>query len=434
MPEKKRFEVLRRVEELREELIRILCDALRIPSLNLSIAGPLADRYRGREGEVSRLFGAEMEKLGFAVDLWEESPGRTNAAGRLAGSGGGHSLIFNGHVDVVDPGDPALWTECGPFEPKVTESRVYGRGAADMKGGCVSALIAAKALRDCGVRLKGDLILEYVVGEEMMEHELGTTSAVRRGYRADAAVVVEPTAPPRRLAIAPACCNVGYLVIQIRGKATHGCLRGAMTRAGGQGESLGVSAIDKAAVIYEGLRRLDDRWGWAKKHGLYEPGHFNIHPGVVSGGACGAFAVADECRLEYSVWAPPQEKPEEIRRELEQAVYAISQTDPWLKEHPPVVSWPAFWPSYDLPVDAPICRAAAEAFENVLGEPAYFHGFVGSNDASYLALGGTPALSLGPGNLVNAHAPNEYVEISELMDAARIYAMLIMDWCGAEID
>lgn len=432
MPDKKRFEVMQRIDELREELVSTLCDTLRIPSLNLSIMGPLADEYRGQEGEVSRYLGNQMQKLGFSVDYWEESEGRTNAAGSLKGSGGGQSLIINGHVDVVDPGDINLWTECQPFEPVVKEDRVYGRGAADMKGGCVSALIAAKALIDCGVRLKGDLILEYVVGEEMMEHELGTTSAVRRGYRADGAVVVEPTAPPRRLAISPCCCNVGYLVVQVEGKATHGCLRGAMTRAGGQGESLGVSAIDKAAVIYEGLRRLDDRWGWAKKNDLYEPGHFNIHPGVVSGGACGAFAVADECRLEYSIWAPPQEKPEDVRRQIEEAIHDICQTDQWLKEHPPVVFWPAFWPSYNLPVESPLCQAAAKAYEEVLDEPAYFHGFVGSNDASWLELGGTPALSLGPGNLVNAHAPNEYVEVAELIDAAKIYAALMMDWCGTE--
>ncbi|MBQ3107973.1 MAG: ArgE/DapE family deacylase [Clostridia bacterium] len=424
--------VFEHLDSLQDELVSVLCDTLRIPSLNLSIAGPNADQYRGKEGEVSRYLGGIMEKLGLSVDLWEESPGRTNAAGYLKGSGGGKSLIFNGHVDVVDPGDLSLWTVCAPYEPCVQDGKVYGRGAADMKGGIVSALMAIKALRECGIMLKGDITLQCVVGEEMMEHELGTTSAVRRGYRADGAVVVEPTAPPKRLAIAPACCNVGYLVIQIQGKATHACLRGSMTRAGGEGEALGVSAIDKAAVIYEGLRRLDDRWGWAKKHPLYDAGHFNIHPGVVSGGACGAFAVADECRMEYSVWAPPQEDPAAIRKEIEDAVLAICQTDEWLREHPPVMFWPAFWPSYDLPVDSPLCKAAMKASEAVLNEPAYLHGFVGSNDASWLTLGGTPALSLGPGNLMNAHAPNEYVEISELMDAAKIYAALMLDWCEAE--
>lgn len=424
--------VFQRIDALESELVSALCDAIRIPSLNLTIAGPDAEKYRGREGDVSRYLSGIMETLGLTVDLWEESPGRTNAAGCLKGSGGGKSLIFNGHVDVVDPGDLSLWTICPPFEPCVKDGRVYGRGAADMKGGLVSVLTALKAIRECGVKLRGDVTVECVVGEEMMEHELGSTSAVRRGYRADGAVVVEPTAPPKPLAIAPACCNVGYLVIQIQGKATHACLRGAMTRAGGAGESLGVSAIDKAAIIYEGLRRLDERWGWAKKHALYDAGHFNIHPGVISGGACGAFAVADECRMEYSIWAPPQEEPAAVRKEIEDVVYAICQTDEWLREHPPVLFWPAFWPAYDLPADSPLCQAAMQAFQTAMRKPACLHGFVGSNDASWLTLGGTPSLSLGPGNLMNAHAPNEFVDISELVDAAKIYAALMMDWCGAE--
>ena len=170
--------VFEHLDSLQDELVSVLCDTLRIPSLNLSIAGPNADQYRGKEGDVSRYLGGIMEKLGLGVDLWEESPGRTNAAGCLKGSGGGKSLIFNGHVDVVDPGDLSLWTVCAPYEPCVQDGKVYGRGAADMKGGIVSALMAIKALRECGITLKGDITLQCVVGEEMMEHELGTTSAV----------------------------------------------------------------------------------------------------------------------------------------------------------------------------------------------------------------------------------------------------------------
>lgn len=422
--------IMEKVSCMRDEMVGILCDIVRIPSVNLVIAGSEADNYRGKEGDVNRYIAGIMESMGLAIDLWEEDAGRTNLVGYYKGIGGGKSLIFNGHVDVVDPGDPSLWTECGPFDGIVKDGKVWGRGACDMKGGNVAALIALKAILACGLKPKGDIYLENVVGEEMMEHELGTTSSVRRGYKADGAIVVEPTAPPWRLAIAPACCNVGYLVINVFGKATHACLRGRMTRAGGIGDELGVSAIDKAMLIYDGLRRLDNRWGWAKNHDLYDAGHFTIHPGVISGGACGAFAVADQCRIECSVWAPPQEEEENIKAEIEDFITAVCATDPWLKSHPPQMFWPAFWPSYDLPLESPLCLTTVRAVEEALGKPAKLHGFVGSNDASFLTLGGTPALSLGPGNLMVAHAPNEYVEIDDLVDAAKIYANIIIDWCG----
>ena len=426
----KKNEIFKKIEESEQEMIETLCEVIRIPSLNLAIAGPLADNYRGEETKCCRYFEDKMKKLDMMTDLWEEESGRGNVVGILKGTGGGKSLMFNGHIDVVDPGDENLWQVSEAFEPKVTDGKIYGRGAADMKGGDVAAYYAVKAIAESGIRLKGDVLLEYVSGEEMMEHDIGTSSAVRRGYVADGAVVVEPTAPPKPLCIAPACCNVGYLVIQIKGKATHACLRGAMTRAGGQGEDLGVSAIDKAHIIYEGLRRLDDRWGWCKNHYMYDPGHFNIHPGVVSGGACGAFAVADSCTMEYSIWAPPQEKEADIKAEIEKAVLDICQSDEWLRNNPPVMFWPAFWPSYDTPVDADICKAAGRAFEEATKTTPFFHGFVGSNDASWLAEGNIPVITMGPGNLMNAHCPDEYVDIDELVSAAKTYAALIIDWCG----
>jgi len=422
--------VTERIEELRPQMTDVLCRMIRIPSVNLTIAGDESEKYRGKEGEVNEYLESLMKTMGLETDMWAEERGRTNLVGHFSGGGAGRSLMFNGHVDVVHPGDAALWTVCGPFDGIVKDGRIYGRGASDMKGGIAASLFALKAVLSAGFIPAGDVFLEYVVGEEMMEHMLGTTSAVNRGYRADGAVVCEPTAPPHRLAVEPACCNVGYLVISVPGKATHACMRGAMTRAGGPGEALGVSAIDKAMLIYEGLRRLDERWGWTKKHELYENGHFNIHPGVINSGNCGAFAVSDECRIECSVWAPPQEKEADIKAEVEQMVEAVCNTDPWLKEHRPQMFWPAFWPSYNMPVTHPLCAAASEATEKVLGEKAFIHGFVGSDDASFLTIGGTPALTLGPGSLMAAHAPDEYTEIEDLMDSTKIYASLIMRWCG----
>lgn len=429
--EKIQQDILKAVDNLREDLVNLVCDLVRIPSVNLILAGPEAETARGGESAVNRYMEKFMKSMGLSTDLWEEEPGRANLVGLCRGSGKGRSLIFNGHVDVVPPGDLSAWTACGPWDGLVREGKIWGRGTSDMKGGNAAAVIALKAILQAGFRPLGDVILEEVVGEEMMEHTIGTTAAVKRGYTADSAIVVEPSEPPYRLGIIPACCNVGYMVCTVPGKATHACLRDEVIRPGGSGAEAGVSSIDKAILIYQGLRQLEEEWGQSKRHPLYtKPGHFTINPGVITGGPAGAFSISAESRLEYSIWAPPQEKEEEIKGEIETHMARICALDPWLRENPPVIQWPAFWPSYNVSPEMPICRTAAEGYRMAINKEPRFYGFVGSNDASFLNLAGIPAITWGPGNLRVAHAPNEYVEIDDLVDAAKAYAMTIAEWCG----
>jgi acetylornithine deacetylase len=101
-----------------------------------------------------------------------------------------------------------------------------------------------------------------------------------------------------------------------------------------------------------------------------------------------------------------------------------------LQENPPKVEWLLWWPPYDVPADAPICKTVAAAYGAALGEAAKYYGFAAVDDAAFLNRAGIPAVSIGPGSLTVAHAPNEYVEIPELMDSAKIYALSIVDWCG----
>src|SRR5581483_1808478 len=110
-------------------------------------------------------------------------------------------------------------------------------------------------------RLQGDLILEAVVGEEMMDHECGTTAILKRGYTADAAVVSEPSAPPDPLAIVPVTPGLWWFSVTVRGKATHASMRGETFRAGGLGAQVGVNAIDKGVQIFNAIRQLEDQWG-----------------------------------------------------------------------------------------------------------------------------------------------------------------------------
>lgn len=420
-----------RIGDLQEELVSLVAETVRIRSVNPNCLGVDFHEELGGETRVNEYVKTVMDRMGLETDLFEAEKGRANLVGTCRGTGGGRSLIFNGHVDVVPAGPEEEWKVAGPWSGAVVDGRVYGRGACDMKGGNAAVLIALRAIQEAGLELAGDVIIESVVGEEMMNTEAGTGAVIDRGYTADAAVVVEPSGPPYRLGIAPASPGGFYMVCTIKGKSVHSSMRDELVRPGGGGEAIGVSSIDKSMIVYEALRQLEQEWGQTKSHPLFtRPGHFTLHPGVITGGPNGPYAISDTSTIHYSIWHSPYEDREEVQKEVQDQIDRFAQTDPWLRKNPPELTWPVWWPPYDVPVDAPICRTLGAAVEQALGEEARFYGFAAVNDASFLNRAGIPAVSIGPGSITVAHAPDEYVEISELMDCARIYAQTMMDWCG----
>jgi acetylornithine deacetylase len=365
------------------------------------------------------------------VDVFGAVEGRDNAVGRLRGAGGGRSLIFNGHVDVVPPGPEADWLDGNPWSGRIEDGKVFGRGACDMKAGIVAQAFAARALVEAGIRLRGDLILEAVVGEEMMEHHLGTTACINRGYVADAAVVAEPSGPPDRLAIVPVTSGVMSFRIMVAGKATHASMRGMTLQPGG--DAIGVSAIDKAMLVYTALRDLERQWTDTKSHELFTHGHFAIYPGVFIGAPKSGqvpFFIADEARIEYVVVYSPNDSEEQVHREIEAAIAGAAHSDRWLTAHPPEVVWIHHWPPSVIDPSHPIVKAASKAHETANGAGARVRGFAAVDDATFLVAAGVPAITYGPGDIRIAHAPDEHVEIDELMAAVRTYALLAIDWCG----
>jgi acetylornithine deacetylase len=430
--------VLARVDALEPELVEAVSHAVRIESVNPKYPGQDYDAVVGGEGEVSRYVAGIYRDLGADVDLFAVEPGRENAVGVVRGTGGGRSLIYNGHVDVVPPGDPANWQSGSPFSGKVEDGCVWGRGSTDMKSGVLAQAFAARALAECGVELAGDLILEAVVGEEVMDHECGVTATVKRGYTADAAVVSEPSSPPAPLAVVPASPGLLWFSVTVPGKASHASMRAHTFRAGGLGAAVAVNAIDKGVDVFQALRRLEDEWGQTKRHPLFPPGHFTIHPGVVTGGPKGVlvpFFISEFMTIEYCCWYHPDEDPEDVKREIAGHVERAAQLDPWLRENPPVLEWKLHWPAFSVPVDHPICTALGDAHEvaaegtRFAGRPAV-NGFAAVEDATFLNLGGVPAVSYGPGDLRVAHADDEHCVIDEVVAACKTYAVLAMQWCG----
>ena len=425
--------VIAQIDAMRDDILATVSAALRIPSITPKYPELSYDELVGGETRCNESLRPTYEAAGAVIDQWEEEPGRANLVGVVKGSGGGRSLIFNGHIDTVPPGDPATWMWGDPWSGRIQDGKLYGLGATDMKAGVVAQAKAAEAIRRAGIQLKGDLIIESVVGEETMDHERGVTATVRRGYTADAAIVTEPTALPYPSTIAPCSAGGGRLIITVKGKATHATARGSLIWPGGSGETYGVSAIDKGFIVYEALRNLEREWGLTKSHPLFPPGHASIGVNCILGrppGPMAPYIIPHECVLDIQVLYLPNDNWDSVRAEIEGHLNRVYDNDHWLRVNRPTMEWPHHWPPYNTPEDHPICLTLARAHEDVLGVKPLIRGFPAVDDATYLERGGIPSISFGAGNIMKAHAVDEYVECDEVINACKVYAATAIDWCG----
>jgi len=436
--EEHKARVLSKIDQIQAEVIEVLAGLVRTPSVNPNYPGVDSAEVLGGESRCNEALAQHCAQIGCENDLWEEQPGRANLVSVLKGAGGGRSLIFNGHIDVVPPGPAEEWKWSDPYSGRVEDGKLFGRGACDMKAGVVAQYAAARALVESGLRLKGDLILESVVGEETMEHEAGTSATVKRGYRADGAVVTEPTSRHTRLGVGPASSGSLYLAVTCTGVAGHPGARFEYIRAGGLGEGAGVNAVEKGVQVLTAVQQLENNWGLSKKHDLFPAGFFTLHPGVIIGGPPGPlvpFITSTYCRIEYIIWYPPQQPVETVKDEIAGHIAKAAALDPWLAKHPPTLEWKNHWPPYEIASDHPLVQACAAAREEAVGGvPEYYssqpiEAFIAVDDASFLSQAGIPSITCGPGICVMAHQCNEYVPVDEVIAAAKTYALLAMDWC-----
>src|ERR1035437_7080599 len=180
-------QVLSTVEKMKDEIVSLLSELVRIPSVNPRYPGADYAALVGGESACNERLAQAYRIAGCQVDFVEKEKGRANLVGVFKGSGGGRSLIYNGHIDTVPVGNASDWKWQGPFSGKVEGGKLYGRGSTDMKRGIVAQLKGIEPVwRNC-LTLKGDTILETVGGEEPMAHGVGT-SAVCEKYKADAAI------------------------------------------------------------------------------------------------------------------------------------------------------------------------------------------------------------------------------------------------------
>lgn len=424
--------------DLEERTVGFLQDLVRVPTENPKLANVEA----GAEADCQDLIERRLRDLGLATDRWDVYPGRPDLVGtwRGAGGDGARSLILNGHIDVVPAGDAAAWTH-PPYAAEIADGKVWGRGAVDMKGGVAAMIAAVEALQRLGLRPRGDVLIESVVDEETGGP--GTAQTVEHGYRADAAIVVEPTG----LVIQPVEGGLEWLRVVVRGRSGHSALRYRSVHAGGQGTA--VNAIEKTAKVLAAVQDLERHWAVHKRHPLLPAGITTINPGVIVGGTGGGeggtpnvlTAVStfpDYCALELSLKYLPSERTEDVRAEFEDYIARVAAADPWLREHPPEIEWGirgVSFPPAEVPPDHPFLGVLGEAAELATGKTTATEGMVAVTDLAWLAAAGIPGAIFGPGTVAgNAHGDDEHIAISDLTEGVVALALAICGWCGVVED
>lgn len=407
-----------------EGLLQTLDELVRIPSLNGT-----AEEFKAQQ--TAALI---MRRLGLTVDVWEFTDeqlqnhpaysaevNRPRALGvvGMMGDGEGYSLILNGHTDVVPAGDLSQW-HYPPWQTTINyaEKRVYGRGTADMKGGLCCALYAAKAILDAGVKLNGKLLIQAVCGEE--DGGIGTLAAIQRGYQADGAIIMEPT----ELMIAPAQAGAMNFRVTIPGLPAHGALR-----------QEGVDPLEKFVLMYQAILTYEKVRNSNINHPLFltYDTPYPICVGTIQGGTW-ASSVAESLTFSGRLGLAIGEDPAGVRTQFEQLVQGVAYTDPWLKEHPPLVEWwgGQFMPA-EIPTTHPLVQTTSQAWLEATGRPVILRGMPYGADMRLLVNHGhTPTLLFGPGDVRRAHQFDEYVPVDDLLAATRTLALTILHFCGVK--
>ena len=389
---------------------------------------------QGNESAVQRVIADEIQELGLPVELYDVDvdqiraheafslpewgyEGRPNLAATWRGKGGGRSLLLQGHVDVVPVTPERFWTR-DPWAGEVSEGRMYGRGAADMKSGVSAMLFAVRALREAGVELAGDVHLDTVIEEESTGN--GALASLVRGRRADAVIIPEPFDQTVLVA------QVGVMWVRIT-------VRGAGAHVLGADQQGSVNAVTKARVVLDAIEELERQANQA-------PGRPELfgavdHPLNYSVGTMHAgdwpSTVPSECVLEVRIAAFPGEDLAAVRRRFETGLKEACDADAWLRSNPPVFHYFGFnAEGFVLDPNAAILTSLEAAHSRVMGTTLEPFVSTATTDARFYNLNfGTPATCYGPlgGNL---HAPDEWVDLESLLNTTRVLALTTLDWCG----
>jgi acetylornithine deacetylase len=374
-----------------DTLTQLLADLVSIDSVNPDLVPGGAG-----EGKIAQFVADWLRAAGLEVRLDEVRPGRPNVVARARGTGGGRTLLLNGHLDTVGGAGMA-----NPHRPAMEGGRMPGRGACDMKCGVAACMVAIAA--SPARRLRGDVIFAAVIDEEYAG--IGTLDVAAR-YRADAALIAEPT--QQELVVAHK--GFVWLEVETQGAAAHGSIPGA------------VDAIAQMGPVLVGLAALNRRLLARPIHPLLGSG--SLHASLISGGQ-ELSSYPERCVLAIERRTVPGEAPEQAEAEVAAILRECAATDPAFRA---VVRLGVSREPMETPADAPIIASVALHAADVLGGPVKHIGMPYWTDAASLAAAGIPTVLFGPRG-GGMHATHEWVDLESVRQCAALYERVIADIC-----
>ncbi|HEX2890694.1 ArgE/DapE family deacylase [Vineibacter terrae] len=416
-------QIMTAVDETFDRQTSVLADLVRIPSVRYKEApaqdmmarlfkeeGLGVDRWQIRIDDIKHLPGYSPKHVDYD-DAW-------NVVGAWRpNSPKGRSLILNGHIDVVPEGPHDMWT-APPFEPRIKDGWMHGRGSGDMKAGLILNHFALIALKRLGWRPAADVYMQSVVEEECTGN--GALACLQRGYRADAALIPEPSGGVMTIA------QVGVMWFQVKvtGHPVHVYKADA-----------GSNAIESAYRLIQALRGLETEWNARKAsdphfHDHHHPVNFNV--GRIEGGDW-ASSVPAWCTFDMRVGVLPSQTLAEARREIEDCVRRAAANDPFLGNAPPTVTWEGFQAEpFVLKNHEQVRAVLAAAHQSVFGEALQDRTSTGTADNRFFGLyAGIPALVYGPQS-DDIHGFDERVNLESVRKITQATALFIAQWCGLE--
>jgi acetylornithine deacetylase len=397
----------------RPELVELAGALIRIPS------------FKTEETPLALFLEEFFRQRGYDVDLQEIEPGRFQTVAILRGTGGGASLMLNGHTDI---NALTLRWRRDPWVPSLEGDRLYGHGVQNMKGGLASIIMAAEAVRRSGVRLAGDLVVACVAGETQGGE--GTHYLMQRGLRTDAAVVAEPFGADHLVTVHS---GIVHMAIHTYGVTGHiGRLPGT------------VNAVHTMTAVIDALQRVQFRH--LPRPDL--PAFPRLNIGGILGGRGRDYVlveppyVPDLCTIIVDVHFVPGQTVEGIVADIRRALDPLAARDRALRyeiEIPP----PALFKGrrrlvmdpFDIPIDTPIVQAVARSYRAVTGEEPRAIGAVlphsySADDTCHLWKAGIPCLLYGPGVIRGSEDEDDAcVIVSEMERVTRVLAVTALDVC-----
>ncbi len=427
--------VVAEIERTRSSLIELLATLV-----GFDTRVPDPDLAPREEAALQEYLAGRLRAAGLQVETWEPDvaslpatryqipdgyhfDGRPQLVARAASTGGGRSLLLNGHIDVISAEPRELWTT-DPFRADVRDGRLYGRGACDMKGGVAAMVFATEVLRALEVPLRGELIVNTVTDEESTG--AGALASIAHGVAADGGIVPEPTDMTAWLG------TRGSLMpeIVVQGRAGHAGFPHEHWSSGGP-----VNAIEKMQTVLAALQALREEWRDRRdtqhaylQTGTIVPTGFDAGQWIVSFPASATL----RCHAQYlPAQADGEGSGEQVMREIEARVQAAARADPWLAAHPPVFTWhgdvPPFFHGPEQPISATTLDAMASlgVGRAIATRTTWF-------DAATFSRAGTPTIGFGPGAIAAAHAVDEFVPIDQVVRVAQVLAVAAIRFCGVE--